>query len=358
MSFENIQSTIKVLPKMQKHMINDFIRLLEVPSTSDNEKLMFLFLVKELESIGIPYTVDQSGNIIIHKGQQKNRPCFVSHMDTVHYWVNPIKVEKYDSSDHIYLTSEDGIGGDDKCGIFICLELLKRLDSVSVVFFSREEVGGDGSHGINLKEFTECNSIIGIDRWGNSDYINKYSGRNTTSVDFENALFDVLLKYEYLPTHGLMTDSLILFNRGVGIPCINISCGYYQHHTVEEYIDTNEVLQCLNLCLDIANEIIGKPFTHIQESFSKTIYGYEYGYGYDYPKYSSYKPGYTAPPAFRSTPKKKKKSHVRTGVMYSRCDICGKYDHLDYYNGLYACKDCIPTADDYLKMIKSDHDKI
>jgi hypothetical protein len=38
-----------------------------------------------------------------------------------------------------------GIGGDDKCGVFACLTLLKELPYVKAAFFVSEETGCHGS---------------------------------------------------------------------------------------------------------------------------------------------------------------------------------------------------------------------
>jgi hypothetical protein len=37
--------------------------------------------------------------------------------------------------------SPTGIGGDDKCGVYICLKLLEKIDKIKCAFFVEEEIG-------------------------------------------------------------------------------------------------------------------------------------------------------------------------------------------------------------------------
>jgi putative aminopeptidase FrvX len=43
------------------------------------------------------------------------------------------------------LGNPTGIGGDDKCGVYACLELLKELPNLKAAFFVSEETGCHGS---------------------------------------------------------------------------------------------------------------------------------------------------------------------------------------------------------------------
>ena len=45
----------------------------------------------------------------------------------------------------------------------------------------------------------------------------------------------------------MMTDVLELKERGIGVSCINLSCGYYEPHTDEEFTVKKDLLNCLRL---------------------------------------------------------------------------------------------------------------
>jgi len=331
------QISIRPIPKMEQGLLKEFIELLKIPSTSRNDKAMIIYIADELRKMRLKYTIDSAGNLIVDKGTAKNKPCFVSHMDTVHEYVPSVKIKTADLENHLYVTSPHGIGGDDKCGIFVCLQMLKHLSDVLVIFFAQEESGCVGSNAVDLTLFDNCTAIIGIDRWGDSDYVNSYMGETTTSADFDASLFAILDKYKYTPAVGMLTDSLNLFDRGVDIPCINLSCGYYKHHTKEEYIDTNETNQCIELCKDIAEAITGVRYTH--PGPAKKKYGNYYD-DYDfYPKRTA-KYASTFKNDYRS---KSWKSNTMRGI----CDICGETADLHYNDSLYVCKDCIQFVPEY-----------
>ena len=61
-----------------------------------------------------------------------------------------------------------GIGGDNKCGVFACLELLKELPNLKVAFFVSEETGCHGSRAADEKFFSNVGYCIQFDAPGNS----------------------------------------------------------------------------------------------------------------------------------------------------------------------------------------------
>ena len=52
-------------------------------------------------------------------------------------------------------------------------------------------------------------------------------------------------KFGYTPTEGMMTDVEQLKENGLNVSCINISCGYYEPHTDNEFTDKNDLMKCL-----------------------------------------------------------------------------------------------------------------
>lgn len=250
-------SKVKDIAKMPKRLKNQFLSLLSIQSSSQNEKLMFLYIVKYLERLKLPYEVDGSGNVIVVKGDATVKPCVCSHMDTVHDFEDDFCIYELDDAnghEYAYAMNDNdsvGVGGDDKNGVFACLYFLKELRNIKVIFFSREEVGLIGSGNIDLKHFKDVGYILQLDRWGNDDFICKTGRDKTVSKKALKKINPILDKYGYKQTGGLMTDSIKLFNRFVGVSCANISCGYYQHHSSEEFIDLNEFYHSLMFTLKL-----------------------------------------------------------------------------------------------------------
>ena len=231
-----------------------------IPSTSYNETSMSLYIIHLLEAQNISYTIDNYGNILVDKGSGI-RPCFCAHLDTVHMYHNGfnVSVEKAKTNNRVYLYAKDdadarvGIGGDDKCGIVVCLELLAVVDNIKVVFFSQEESGGTGSGNVDKEFFSDCAFLGGIDRWNGKDFVDDYCGDTTISKAFRKAITPVLDKFGFSSNSGMFTDAFNVMSRvKIGISCFNISCGYYCHHSAQEYVDTNELYNSFLACLELS----------------------------------------------------------------------------------------------------------
>ena len=221
---------------MDTYWFDKLLDALMVQTSSENEKLMVLYLDKEINKLKLTYHIDAAGNIIVTKGKAKTYPCVVSHMDTVHSFANNFKVYKDKDDDDILFAMDGkqrtGIGGDDKCGVFACLYLLKVIPQIKVVFFSREEIGCRGSIAIDKTFFANCRYIIQLDRRGRRDFIQTYFGDKTTSNDFRSEIGMVKKQYKYKNQTGTVTDVMKLWKNRVGVSCINLSCVDTISHTL------------------------------------------------------------------------------------------------------------------------------
>ena len=292
MSFGNTKSKKNPLEEMPKAMYNDFVKVLNIQSTSSNEKLMWYYIKTWLDNHGISNYTDGAGNIIATKGELSEGeyyPCVCSHMDTVHSFVDDFKLYfVIDDDGNRILFAKDGeaktgIGGDDKCGIYSCLYFLTIFDKLKVVFFSQEESGLIGSNKIKLSVFDNCGYIIQLDRWGAHDFICKNSSHTFVSDEYLETIKEVLVKYDYAPEIGLITDSVNLFSRNVGISCVNVSCGYYEHHTNSEKIDVNEFYHSLKFTEEVINTLGNAKYAHSKPVYSgKSTYNYQSKYNRHY----------------------------------------------------------------------------
>lgn len=252
---------------MDTYWFQKLIDVLKVQTNSENEKLMVLCLDKELGKLKLPYHIDVVGNIIVTKGKAKTYPCVVSHMDTVHNFVDNFKVyQDIDDEDILFAINGKqrvGIGGDDKCGVFACLYLLKMIPQIKVVFFSREESGCKGSLGINKEFFADCRYLIQLDRRGNRDFIQTYRGSKTISHDFSSEIGLTKKKYKYKNCIGTITDVMKLWSNKVGVSCINLSCGYYFPHVNHEYVSVKDLWHSVKFTEEIINTMKPKKYTSL-----------------------------------------------------------------------------------------------
>jgi putative aminopeptidase FrvX len=228
--------------KLNKQLL---IEILEIQSFKDSEVDMLNHVLAKVGNIeGTKIEVDDFGNIIVEKGDAPLKACVCSHLDTVHDYSPLFEL----IIDGVQISATPvGVGGDDKCGIYACIELLKHCDNLKAIFFSREEIGCIGSSNIDLRHFDNCKCLIGIDRKNSHDLITYRSSR-TVSDKCINDIATPILNYGYVETKGFGTDVFKIQSRlfPETLSAINVSCGYYNPHTNDEYILTNELEHSVN----------------------------------------------------------------------------------------------------------------
>jgi len=267
--------------KKNKKDLRLFEKILTIPSVSHEEYRMFHFIENFLVKEKINYEVKE-GNIIATKRNKDGfLPGICCHMDTVHkIKKNPLPVEKFKKDGSWIYTSKYGIGGDDKCGIFICLSMLKKFGNIKAFFFSNEEVGMQGSYSLDLEEFKDISYLIEADRKGNSDIITQHFGESLISENFYNYIENIRKKYGYEHTEGIGTDVSSLVEKGLNLSVINVSCGFYNPHTLQEYIILKDVYKAMDFIEDVIKKPNNKQF---KNKFQGTNYRENFFYeNFDY----------------------------------------------------------------------------
>lgn len=242
-------------------MNRDYLLLkevLSVPSKTYQEELMIEFLTEWLEKNDIPYYLDQYHNIYATKGVNDDEgfyyPCVLSHTDTVHnidtinvreeYLPNAQGEEKLSLKAYNDEGRPTGIGGDDKCGIYACLELLKELPYLKAAFFVSEETGCHGSRNADPKFFENVGYAIQFDapeNWMVSEYCFGTQLFLRESDFFKKC--DVVLKENFERSEYMRhpyTDVQAIKEK-FDFQCINFSIGYYRYHTPQEYVVVDDV---------------------------------------------------------------------------------------------------------------------
>jgi putative aminopeptidase FrvX len=237
----------------------DFLkRVLSIPTHSFQEDKMIEFLTDYLLEKKYDFHIDELGNIYVTKGQISEGefyPCVVAHTDTVHK-IDTINIrEEYlkdskgkDSfSLKAYNDNGDptGIGGDDKCGVFACLQLLEEFDVLKAAFFVSEEVGCIGSKEADPRFFENVGYAIQFD--APDDYmVTEYCfgvKLFESDSDFHSSAREVLnenmLSAPKFMQHPY-TDVWQL-KKKFDFSCINFSVGYHNYHTRNEYVVVEDV---------------------------------------------------------------------------------------------------------------------
>lgn len=221
-----------------------------ISARTHQEKDMIAFVSQRLAELGATFTTDEAGNIYATKGKADTYPCLAAHLDEVHearekgYEVLVVRDEfiiGFNSGKREF----NGIGADDKNGIWVCLKCLEKFDNLKCVFFVGEEQGCIGSRQADMKFFDDCRFVLQCDRKGNSDFISNIYGNPLCSSRF---IKDASLgEHGYKEERGMQTDVQALRERGLEISCANISCGYYYPHTPHEMTNIVDLRKCLAL---------------------------------------------------------------------------------------------------------------
>lgn len=330
------------------------LNILNVQSYSYETKRMEAFIIKHIERLGLDCTYD-NGNIYVTKGVSDSYPCIVSHTDTVHKII-PDKDFTIISNDEFAIGYDrarmqaTGCGGDDKVGIFICLQMLQEFDAIKVAFFKDEEVGCVGSYEANVEWFNDTRFVLQCDRRGNADFVNSIYGTSLQSKRFKKAVAPILSKHGYKPTSGMLTDVYALKTLGVNVSVANMSCGYYNPHMDDETIVFADVSNCLEMCRTIFKDMT-EVYTHSAPIQSHTTYYGGYNNKYIPPNPTSSRYGsYYDWDDWDTTPlpkdaKDKDDKDIEYYSTHEQCESCmewGEIDNMDFsydYN-CYLCPSC------------------
>jgi hypothetical protein len=216
---------------------------------------------------------DKLGNMYVTKGISETYPCVVAHLDQVQR-IHSKDFRAIETQDIIFGYSssnrrQEGLGADDKNGIWVALKCLMKNKALKVAFFVGEEVGCVGSSAADLSFFENCRFVIEPDRRGYNDLITEISW---TSLCSEKFLSDTQFKqFAYKQADGLMTDIEVLRERGLAISCINLSCGYYEPHTDCEFTVKRDLLNCLDFVQHII-ERCTDVYAYEPQEFSRGYY--------------------------------------------------------------------------------------
>ena len=161
------------------------------------------------------------------------------------------------------------MGADDKCGVWVNLKCLKKFDHIKAVFFVGEEVGCVGSGKCDMAFFDDCRYVIQCDRRNGDDLITTIGG--WTQLASQEFIQDIKPElFGYKEEQGLITDVGELKEKGLKVSAINLSCGYYEPHTDNEFTVKKDLINALRFA------------EHIIES-CQGIYSHQpverYGYG-------------------------------------------------------------------------------
>lgn len=194
---------------------------------------------RELTAMGYEIA-EENGNIYAVHPRSLSSACLSAHKDMVKTGND---INRTIQAEHLvfgvdnegHLTS---LGADDKNGIFVALTVaneMKDKDKPKLVFFTKEETGLVGSSKINTSFFETVDYCIVSDRKNGNEIIME------AGCGAYSSLLGLLFKH---------CNPEFVFGKGSASDCnnirkycdtINISSGYYNAHTENEYTNLTEL---------------------------------------------------------------------------------------------------------------------
>jgi hypothetical protein len=181
----------------------------------------------------------------------------VAHLDTVHAQKCG-EIITHESK----MYSPQGIGGDDRCGVYMIANIVRNF-KCSVLLCEDEEEGMIGADKFTNTEYVNelgVNYMIEFDRKGSNDAV-FYSCGNNEFIDF------VLDNTGYKEEQGSFTDISMLMPAS-GICGVNLSCGYYKPHTTDEYVVYDEMMHTVSVATKLIQEECAEPFKYVAKKYS------------------------------------------------------------------------------------------
>lgn len=199
--------------------------------------------------------VSRKGSYILIPGEAP--VMLLAHLDTVH----GSRVKQIcKSDDGNVLMSPQGIGGDDRCGVY-ALVTAHKLSKVKpwLLFTCDEETGGKGASefctqygkGKLPEGLDSLKALVEIDRKGKSDAV---------YYDCANKEFE-----EYITGKGFKTafgsfSDISFVAPELGVAAVNLSSGYYNAHTRHEYIDRKHLSATIKKVVEIIDDSVREDF--------------------------------------------------------------------------------------------------
>lgn len=179
--------------------------------------------------------------------------CLVAHVDTVFPKADRKGINKIYYDDVLNVAfSPEGLGADDKAGLFGIIQILNLGLKPSIILLDGEEKGGAGAYQL-ITDYPDCpvdvKYFIELDRRGQNDCV---------FYDCDNIRFTQYVEgFGFKTKKGIFSDIDILCPF-YGIAGVNLSIGYQDEHTLHETFHYNwfeEVINKVCIMLDVSSKV-------------------------------------------------------------------------------------------------------
>ncbi len=162
--------------------------------------------------------------------------ALVAHMDTVFKY--PVDNMYYDAQKGV-VWSPEGLGADDRAGIFAILQIIKTGLRPSIILTTDEETGAIGAGALAEKEcpIPGLKYMIQLDRRGTNDCV-FYSCDNYDFIEYVES-------FGFIERYGSFSDISVLMPAWK-ICGVNLSVGYEDEHSISEVLFIKPLFDTIN----------------------------------------------------------------------------------------------------------------
>lgn len=230
-----------------KKEIKELVDLYKIFSPSFQEQELSEYVQKKLKAAGVKFELMDDQIFSIKEG----KPLLSAHMDQVSVQaITKVKMKKGK------IKADGNLGADDKNGVWILLQLIRKYpDEVSFIFSTGEETVTQNDisdwltvYGEELEKKVPYGLVF--DRRGKGDIIGEMNEYCTE--EFSNDVEACIGDLGYSGTMGVFSDADALSEH---LSCVNLSCGYYKAHSEKEYTKVKELYNALAAGEKIINEM-------------------------------------------------------------------------------------------------------
>ena len=172
--------------------------------------------------------------------------ALVAHLDTVHK-IQPSLI--FHDEQFNVLWSPQGLGADDRAGVYAILQIIQAGYRPHVIFCKDEEIGGVGAEALvrDYPEvpFDDLKFIIELDRAGDRDCV---------FYECDNTNFNKMISsYGFTYDEGSFSDISIIAPVWK-VAAVNLSIGYEYEHTFSEYLKINSMESTIKKVINILKD--------------------------------------------------------------------------------------------------------
>lgn len=187
--------------------------------------------------------------------------ALAAHLDTV--FPRPATEVFYDRTKNV-IWSPQGLGADDRAGIFAIIQIIKKGLRPHIILTTDEEKGGYGAFALAYEPcpFKDLRYIIQLDRRGSDDCV-FYDCANTKFVEYVES-------FGFVEAIGTFTDISTICPEWK-VAGVNLSVGYRDEHTVSEVLFVSHLNNTINKVINMlqAKDIPSFEYVASPRSFGR-----------------------------------------------------------------------------------------